>query len=253
MTATIYLRVSTEQQADSGLGLEAQLAQCREAAGRLGLEVSGVFTDAGISGAKGLDRDGMGLDLESRPALLDAIDSLNKGDVLLVAKRDRLGRDTILCALVERLVAKRGGSIVSAGGEACGNDPTDVLMRRIVDAFAEYERLLIGARTSAAMRRLKAQGKHTGGGVPYGWALANGALVESSAEQAVLRLALDLRASGLSLRATARELESRGHRPRSGGRWHATQIRRMLAEEGTSHGDRSRAAGVDSESLQAVR
>jgi len=231
MTATVYLRVSTEQQADSGLGLEAQLVQCKEAAGRLGLEISGVFTDAGVSGAKGLDRDGMGLNLDSRPALLDAVDALDKGGVLLVAKRDRLGRDTIFCALIERLVAKRGAAIVSASGEASGDGPSDVLMRRIIDAFAEYERLIIGARTRAAMRRLKDRGRHTGGGVPYGWTLADGALAPNGAEAEAVALAQALRAEGRSLRAVARELEREGHVPRSGGRWHATQIRRMLLAE----------------------
>jgi len=237
VAATVYLRVSTDRQAESGLGLEAQLAQCEAAAGRLGLELSGVFTDAGVSGAKGMDRDGIGLDLDARPALLDAIDCLGAGDVLLVAKRDRLGRDAIFCALIERLVARRGASILSAGGEASGDSPSDMLMRRIIDAFSEYERLLIGARTRAAMRRLKASGKYTGGRAPFGRAVVDGELVDNDIEIETARLAEQLRASGLSLRAVGRELERRGLTPRNNDRWDATQIRRMTKRN--SHAPRA--------------
>ena len=77
-----YLRVSTDEQADSGAGLAAQSDQCRQRADREGGEFVGPFTDD-ISGAATLDK---------RPQLLAAIAELRRGDVLLVAKRDRLAR-----------------------------------------------------------------------------------------------------------------------------------------------------------------
>ena len=80
--AIAYIRVSTEQQTDSGLGLEAQQASIAASAIRLGLELSRTFVDAGTSGS---------LAIEDRPVLLDAVAALRRGDVLLVAKRDRLG------------------------------------------------------------------------------------------------------------------------------------------------------------------
>ena len=106
--AIAYIRVSTEQQADSGLGLEAQQASIEATASRLGLELSRTFVDAGTSGS---------LAIEDRPVLLDAVAALRRGDVLLVAKRDRLGRDVIAVAMIERLIAKRGARVVSAAGE----------------------------------------------------------------------------------------------------------------------------------------
>jgi len=74
-----YLRVSTDAQADSGLGLEAQRSAITAAAARLGLDLGDVFTDAGLSGA---------LELEDRPGLFAAVNALKRGDTLLVAKRD---------------------------------------------------------------------------------------------------------------------------------------------------------------------
>lgn len=59
--------------------------------------------------------------------------------------------------------------MVSAAGEGTDSDnPTDILMRRIVDAFGEDERLLIGARAKAALRAKRAQGLRAGD-VPFGF------------------------------------------------------------------------------------
>jgi hypothetical protein len=86
-----YRRVSTAEQE---LGLDAQQAAIIAGAARLDLPLADTFTDAGLSG---------GLALEQRPALLAALDALGKGDVLIVAKRDRLGRDVLNVAMFERL------------------------------------------------------------------------------------------------------------------------------------------------------
>jgi site-specific DNA recombinase len=75
----IYQRVSTEVQAENMNGLKAPEDAARAYATRLGYEVLGVFTDAGISGSVGL---------EDRPALIDAIGAFGNNGILLVAKRD---------------------------------------------------------------------------------------------------------------------------------------------------------------------
>jgi DNA invertase Pin-like site-specific DNA recombinase len=107
--------------------------------------------------------------IDKRPALLEAIASLGKGDVLIVAKRDRFARDPIVVAMIEAAIRRRGARIVSAAGEGTeGDGPTDVLMRRIVDAFGEYERLIIKARTKAALAVKNGRGEKTGGAIPYG-------------------------------------------------------------------------------------
>src|SRR5262249_54597021 len=85
-----YIRVSTEQQAESGFGMDAQAASIT-AASRLCVALSRTFTDAAVSGSLGV---------EERRVLLDAIAALQRGDVLLVAKGDRLGRDVIAVAMI---------------------------------------------------------------------------------------------------------------------------------------------------------
>jgi hypothetical protein len=129
---------------------------------------------------------------------------------LLVAKRDRLGRDVVAVALIERLVARRGASVVSAAGEGTGNgdDPSALLMRRLIDSFAEYEAALIATRTRGALAAKRRRGERVSRFAPYGFRFAvDGQTVEPApAEQPVLARIHEARAAGLSLPRIAREL-----------------------------------------------
>lgn len=221
MAFIAYLRVSTTMQAESQAGMDAQFQACLAYAQHNGGQVDGCYRDEGVSGAYGLDK---------RPALLAALDCLRKGDVLLVAKRDRLGRDPIHVAMIERAINRKGARVLSAAGEGTqSDDPSNVLMRRMIDAFAEYERLIIGARTKAAMqaKRLKRQ---LVGSLPYGYQLAQDGihLIEQSEEQQVVHEVLRYHQAGLGLRAIARKLNSRGFKTRTGNNFVAMQVKRIL-------------------------
>jgi DNA invertase Pin-like site-specific DNA recombinase len=230
MKAVPYLRESTDEQAESGAGRAAQLDACTSYCHRLGLPMAEASVDDGVSGAASLDK---------RPGLLDALARLERGDVLLVAKRDRLGRDPIVVAMIEAAVKRQGGRVVSAAGEGTeGDDPTSVLMRRIIDAFAEYERLIIKARTRAALAAKKRRGQRTGG-VPLGFDLADDgqrskagrpiALLANAGEQATVATIQALRSGGLSLRAIAGELTLRGVPTKDGlDRWDHSTVRKIL-------------------------
>jgi DNA invertase Pin-like site-specific DNA recombinase len=227
MNSVFYRRCSTDEQ---DAGLKAQLDACMTHAQRAGLEVVGDFFDDGISGAAPLDK---------RPGLLDALSVLGTGDVLLVAKRDRLGRDPIVVAMIEAAVNRQGARVVSAAGEGTdGDDPTNVLMRRIVDAFAEYERLIIKAQTRSALAAKKRRGQRTGS-VPIGFDLVDDgerskagfalALAPNPVEQATMALVRELKAGGMPLRRIARELDARGITPKRGGeRWSVGSVARIL-------------------------
>ncbi len=218
--AVIYRRVSTSEQAESGLGLEAQEARCRDFAERAGLTVQDVFTDAGVSGAAELDRC---------PQLVAALAALPAGGALLVAKRDRLGRDNLRLAMIEREAARKGARITSAAGEGTeSDDPSGLLLRRMVDAFAEYERLLIGVRTSAALRAKRARGERLGS-TPLGYrTMEDGSVVADAAELETVARVRALRAAGLTLRAIVDVMTAEGRRTKRGGAWQATTVKRIL-------------------------
>jgi DNA invertase Pin-like site-specific DNA recombinase len=214
-----YVRVSTDDQA---LGPEAQRAALEAWAVRNGASLVAVFEDLGVSGGAPLDK---------RPGLLAAVDALadHGADALIVAKRDRLARDTMAAAMIERLADRAGARIVSADGVGDGDGPESLLMRRIVDAFAEYERALIRGRTRAALAAKKARGERAGE-VPFGCRLADdGRTLEADAgEAAVVDAVRELRAAGLSIRGIAAELDRRGFRSRAGKPLAPTQVARIL-------------------------
>lgn len=221
MRYVIYLRISTDEQADSKAGLNAQLDSCRAHIKRNSGECLDVFSDEGISGAAGL---------EKRPGLLQAIASLDKGDTLLVAKRDRLGRDPIVTAMIESAIARKKARVVSAAGEGTdGDSPSDVLMRRMIDAFAEYERLIIKARTSSALQAKKTRNERVGS-IPYGFRLSGDGvhIEENPAEQEVITEIRRLGTAGLNLPAICRELERKGFTTRTGKAFLPVQVQRVL-------------------------
>jgi DNA invertase Pin-like site-specific DNA recombinase len=223
MNVTIYTRVSTDEQAASGLGLAAQMAACESFTTKAGHTITGVFTDAGISGAASL---------EDRPGLMAAIACLRRGDALVVYRRDRIGRDDLAILMIERAVSRKGAVILSADGIGNGSDPSSQLMKGIVDAFSVYELAMIRSRTKAALGAKRKAGE-LAGEVPFGWmADDTGKLFEVAAEQDILRIIVELRQAGVSLRKIAAILTEAGHRTKKGkATWTHTTVASILERQ----------------------
>ena len=223
MNITIYNRVSTDEQAASGLGLAAQMAACESFATKAGHSITGVFTDAGVSGAAGL---------EDRPGLMAAIAGLRRGDAIVIAKRCRLGRDQMAILMIEKAVSRKGATILSADGVGNTDDPTGQLMKGIVDQFGIYERAMIRSRTKAALATKRKAGE-LAGEVPFGWVADDtGKLFEVAAEQAILRIIIELRQAKVSLRQIAAILTGAGHRTKKGkASWTHTTVKSILERQ----------------------
>jgi DNA invertase Pin-like site-specific DNA recombinase len=210
-----YLRASTDRQ---DLSPEAQRAALARWCDANGARLVAVHEDAGVSGAAPLDK---------RPGLLAALDALaaTGAGVLLVAKRDRLARDVMVAAMVERLAEKQGARVLAADGTGNDATPEGMLLRGIVDVFAQYERALIRARTRAALAVKRSRGERIGS-IPYGFRLTgDGVHVEPHPEEvAVVERVRALRSEGRTLRAIAADLDGRGIAPRGGGRWHPQTV-----------------------------
>jgi DNA invertase Pin-like site-specific DNA recombinase len=145
-----YLRVSTEEQGVSGLGIGAQRASLQAEALRRGWDEVVYVVDQGYS-AKTLDR----------PALAAALDDLAAGraGLLVVAKVDRLSRSTLNFLELMARAAAEGWKIVALD---CGVDmttPQGELMVTTMAAFAQFERRMIAQRTRDAMAVRRAQGR----------------------------------------------------------------------------------------------
>jgi len=212
MKYVIYLRVSTDQQANSGLGIEAQKHLCLNYIKNKPHDSFEIFKDDGYSGS---------LEIEKRPDLRKALDSLVKGDILLVAKRDRLGRDVLINLLIEKEVAKKKCQIETASGEFIdNNDPANVLMRTIIDGFSKHEIMMTKARTKAALAVKKRRGERTGY-IPYGYRVKEDKihLDVDPKEQDTILLIKDLHKTGLTYRGIAMELNSLGVLNRKNKPW----------------------------------
>jgi site-specific DNA recombinase len=141
-------------------------------------------------------------------------------------------------------VAKRRGRIVSAAGEGTDGDaPTDVLLRRIVDAFSEHERLVIAARTRAALRAKARKGERVGR-LPLGYVADRPArhlrpddqtaamLVPVVEELAVVERIRAERAAGRSMRAIAADLTADGIPTKRGhSSWSHSTVQRILERQ----------------------
>ena len=221
LVAVAYIRVSKD---DQKLGPEAQRAAVEAWAVRESVSVVAWHVDQGVCSVTPID---------GRPGLVAALASLREhgAGVLVVAKRDRLARDVVLTAGVERAAGAAGAAVVSAAGEGNGSTPADGFMRTVIDGAAAYERALIRARTKAALGAKAAKGERTGA-LAYGFRLAaDGVHVErDEAEQAVLVVVAELRAAGLSHRRIVAELAARGLVSRARRPFAQTQVARMLAK-----------------------
>jgi DNA invertase Pin-like site-specific DNA recombinase len=147
------------------------------------------------------------------------------GDALILAKRERSGRDVIGVAMIERLIAKRGARVVSAAGERSdSDDPAGVLIRRLFDSFSEYERLLCRSRTRAALAAKRRGGERISRFAPYGFQLAaDGRRLERDAtEQQTVQAIRAHRAAGLTFQAIAEALNCAGLRTRCGSLWRSS-------------------------------
>ncbi len=198
-----YCRVSTEEQAISGLGLAAQEKAIRAECRRRGLPVVAVHTDAGLSG-KTL----------TRPALTAALAALDSGagSVLMVAKLDRLTR-SVHDATGLMLTAESGGwGLVALDAPVDTTTPQGAAMAQVLAVFAELERRLVGERTKAALAVKRAQGVRLGR--------------PPTLSVEVVERIVAAKEAGSTWSAIARELNDEGVPTAQGGRcWYPATVR----------------------------
>jgi DNA invertase Pin-like site-specific DNA recombinase len=146
-----YCRVSTAEQARSGLGLEAQRAAITAWADSRGLEVT-LYEDAGITGTS----------MEKRPALEQAMCAAKKGAVLVAYSLSRFARSTRDMLIIAERLKKQGGDLVSLTESIDTTTATGRLMFTLLSALSQFERDLTSDRTKAALAALKARGVKLG-------------------------------------------------------------------------------------------
>jgi DNA invertase Pin-like site-specific DNA recombinase len=208
-TFVSYLRVSTEEQASSGLGIEAQRAKVATECGRRRWRIVGEYVDPGISG---------GLAIEERPGLVAALTAIERGKAsgLIVAKLDRLSRSAADAAMLLERAIRDGWALVACDLGVDTSTPSGEVMANVMAAFARFEKRLIGQRTSEALQAKKAQGAVLGR--------------PDRTPPDVVATIVEEREAGASLREIAALLDEQGVPTAQGGnRWYASSVAAVLS------------------------
>jgi DNA invertase Pin-like site-specific DNA recombinase len=201
-----YVRVSTSEQADSGAGLAAQHAAIVAEVERRGWTLVGVIEDAGVSG-KNLNRAG----------LADALEVVESGaaEAIIVSKLDRLSRSVHDFAGLMQRAQRRGWALVALDLGIDTTTPTGGLIANVMASVAEWERRVIGERTSAALAARRAAGVRLG-------------RPREVSDEAIGRID-ELRRAGYRVKSIADALNEEGVATPRGGRWHPPGVARVIS------------------------
>lgn len=159
-----YIRVSSERQAQTGLGLDAQKEQITKfyeyKYKPLGYEWGGFFDDPATSA---------GVAFGQRPGGVKLMIHADPGDVVIVAKLDRAFRNVRDC--LETLARWKDMKVTAHFLDLSIDTSTAVgmLFLQIVAAFAEWERNRMGERVREAMAQKRAKGQPTNNSNKYGY------------------------------------------------------------------------------------
>jgi DNA invertase Pin-like site-specific DNA recombinase len=212
--AVAYLRVSTEGQGKSGLGIEAQREAVARYATTNGLDVVAEYVETETGKGKNA--------LAKRPELSAALAQAKREKAtLLVAKLDRLSRNTLfLLTLLESKVDVAFADMPKVHG------PMGRFLLTQMAAVAELEAGLISQRTKAALEAAKERGTVLG---KNGKVLA--AKNKAAAAERVAPIAAmlsQLKAQGLTMRQMVATLNERGVASPAGGKWHLGNLHRAI-------------------------
>jgi len=218
-----YTRVSTSDQAESGVSLPAQLAKTAAYASLYDLEIVETIVDPAKS-AKSLDR----------PGLQRALEMLKDGqaDGLLIVKLDRLTRSVADWQILidEYFGEKAGKTLFSVSDSIDTRTAAGRLVLNVLLSVAQWERETTAERTREALQHKIRCGERCGK-IRYGFDLCEDGkfLHENVEEQQVIGTIRDLRAAGRSLQQIADELTARNIPTKEGNiKWLHTAVNRIL-------------------------
>lgn len=218
--AILYIRVSTEKQAEYGHSLYAQQERLTAYAATHGMEVVDVVVDGGES-ASSLDRPGL------QRAL--SIIAAGNANLLVATKGDRISRNLRDLLNLAATLAESQASIATADGTFDTSTPVGKAMTQMQGVFSELERELIAQRTREGMAAARSKGVRLGR-PPVGLRVEDGSLVVADPARIDLgRKAASMHAAGTSLRAIAATFERDGLAAPSGGcQWYPPAVSRLI-------------------------
>jgi DNA invertase Pin-like site-specific DNA recombinase len=201
-----YVRVSSDEQAESGQSLAVQEQQLRGWAMQHNRSLDQVVVEPGVSA---------GIPFGERPEGSKLWASVQRGDTVVAAKLDRMFRSAADCLHVVESFKRAEVSLylldLNGGADDVSGNGIARLFLTIVSAFAEFERDRIGERIRATKKAQRARGEYLGGKPPFGFSYDAGhKLIPVPAQQAALLRIHKLHAEGLSPYRISNDLKENG-------------------------------------------
>jgi len=208
-----YIRVSTQDQVDEGVSLDAQRAKIDAWCSLHDYELITVYQDAGITGST----------MSKRPGLQQALDAVSKGSALVSYSISRLSRSTKDMLNIAELLRAKGADLVSLSENIDTTSAAGRMVFRLLASLAEFERDLVSERTKTALAHKKATGQ-VYARVPFGYREVEGRLVEVKREATIVRDILATRKRGATLASIADTLNAKGIAGKRGGKWYPSTV-----------------------------
>ena len=222
MFTALYIRVSTESQAEEGYSLDAQASRLQSYCDAQGWTVSPahIYVDAGLSG-KSTDR----------PAFQAMTQAAQDGQItrIVAMKLDRLARNTRdFLSTVETLQAA-GCDLVLLKESFDTGTPHGKFALTMFAAIAELEVSQIAERVKSGKVQKAAQGGDNGRYCPLGYRFDNGQYIAEESAAAVVRSIFAEFTTGQTLTAIAARLNAQDVPTARGGKWYPATVRYILA------------------------
>jgi DNA invertase Pin-like site-specific DNA recombinase len=210
-----YLRTSGKGQIGN-VGFPRQRDAISRYAKANKIEIVQEFSDEAVSGTA---------DAMDRPGLTDLFVALKANGVrtVIAESATRIARDLMISGIILGEFRKIGVRVISADGGidlTLGNDdPSGKLIRQILGAVAAWEKCALVQKLRASRLRIRRAGGKCEGKKPYG---------NTPDEQKIIQYILTLRNENKSFTTVAEQLNDEGIKSRSGGKWHPTQVQRVV-------------------------
>lgn len=212
-----YIRVSTEQQADDGISLDAQRDKIRAWCELNDYELVAIYEDAGISGKS----------MAKRAGLQEALNVSKPDMAMVVYSLSRLARSTKDCIEIAEQLKAKNCDLVSLTEKIDTSSAMGEFFFTLIAALGQMERKLIGERTKSALAHKKANGEKYAP-IPFGYREVDGKLEAVQHETELVAEIVSRRQSGETLQAIAGWLNGQGIVGKQGGKWHASSVSYVL-------------------------
>lgn len=220
-----YVRVSTVEQKDNGVSLEAQKSTITEWAKNNNVTLIKIFDEGAKSGTK----------LTNRSKLIKLLDIIEENEILIVTSLDRISRATKNTIEIFEKMEEKDVKIMCIKENFDSSTPEGRLFFHTMAIVAEYTSDLASESTKEALAYMKTQNRALGK-CPYGWKKASkmkgSGLIEIPEEQYIIQLILDKRERDIcnptSWHIIAKELNEEGIPPPPKAKmWYKSTIKRI--------------------------